>query len=136
MARFSGCGVCMKVCPVQKYGMKPVMEHYVETGKVLGKGTDNLEAYELPGKGYFKAGKLPHFDAAFFDMPTGRSEDHLLSEFKEKLREDAEDPEALWQDYRHKIEKSMKQQGTVVDMGIAAAVPIRAGSSTRDRFAA
>ena len=121
MARFSGCGVCMKVCPIQKYGMKPVMEHYVETGTVLGKGTDNLEGYELPGKGYFEAGKLPHFDAAFFDMPTGRSEDHLLNEFKEKLREaekDADESEALWQEYRHKIEKSMKQQGAVVDIGM------------------
>ena len=26
MARYSGCGICMKVCPVQKFGMKIVME--------------------------------------------------------------------------------------------------------------
>ena len=30
--------------PRQRYGMKPVMEHYVETGEVLGKGTHNLRA--------------------------------------------------------------------------------------------
>ena len=44
-----------------------------------------------------------------------------MNEFKEKLREaenDADESEALWQEYRHKIEKSMKQQGTVVDMGM------------------
>ncbi|HEY9528189.1 MAG TPA: reductive dehalogenase domain-containing protein, partial [Anaerolineales bacterium] len=40
MARYLGCGICMKVCPIQKYGMPAVMEHYVETGEVLGKGTD------------------------------------------------------------------------------------------------
>jgi len=28
MARYLGCGVCMKVCPVQKYGLKNVMDHY------------------------------------------------------------------------------------------------------------
>ena len=50
MARYEGCGVCMKVCPIQRYGMKPVMEHYVETGEVLGKGTDNLEGFEMRGR--------------------------------------------------------------------------------------
>ena len=72
MTRYSGCGVCMKTCPIQKYGMKPVMEHYIETGDVLGKGTENLEGYELPDKGYFEVGKLPRFDREFFNMPTGR----------------------------------------------------------------
>ena len=59
MTRYSGCGICMKVCPIQKYGMKPVMEHYIETGEVLGKGTENLEGYTLPDKGHFRPGKLP-----------------------------------------------------------------------------
>ena len=31
MTRFSGCGICIKVCPVQKYGMTSVMDHYLET---------------------------------------------------------------------------------------------------------
>ena len=34
MATYEGCGVCMLVCPVQRYGMAPVMEHFVETGEV------------------------------------------------------------------------------------------------------
>lgn len=75
MARYLGCGVCMKVCPVQKYGMKNVMEHFVETGEVLGKGTHDLEGYSLEGKGYFGPGELPVFDARFFDMPHGKAED-------------------------------------------------------------
>ena len=85
MARYTGCGVCMKVCPVQKFGMKPVMEHYVETGKVLGKGTHELEGYSVEGKGYFGPGELPHFNHDFFEIPHGRSEDVLFEEFKAKL---------------------------------------------------
>ena len=85
MARYSGCGVCMKVCPVQKYGMKPVMEHYVETGEVLGKGTHELEGYSIEGKTYYGPGELPHFDHDFFEIPHGKSEDVLFEEFKEKL---------------------------------------------------
>ena len=54
MARYLGCGICMKVCPIQKYGMKNVMEHYAETGQVLGKGTHDLEGYTIEDKGYFR----------------------------------------------------------------------------------
>ena len=89
MARYEGCAVCMKVCPVQKYGMKPVMEHYIETdGEILGKGTDNLEGYELRDKGYFGPGKLPKFDREFFDIPHGTKEEWLFEEFKAKLQSD------------------------------------------------
>ncbi len=87
MARYEGCAVCMKVCPVQRYGMKPVMEHYVQTdGEILGKGTDNLEGYELRDKGYFGPGKLPKFDREFFDIPHGTKEEWLFEEFKSKLQ--------------------------------------------------
>ncbi|MBI3326291.1 MAG: hypothetical protein HYZ81_06270 [Nitrospinae bacterium] len=85
MARYLGCGICMKVCPIQKFGMKAVMEHYVETGEVLGKGTHNLEGYTLEDKGYFGPGELPTFDPEVFDMPQGRVEDVLFEDFKEKL---------------------------------------------------
>ena len=120
MARYSGCGVCMKTCPIQKYGMKPVMEYYIETGEVLGKGTDNLEGYELPDKGYFAAGKLPRFDTAFFDMPTGRAEDHLMEEFQSKLDAALDDAEKdrLWREYRERLESIMQNHSTVVDMGM------------------
>ena len=87
-ARYEGCGVCMKVCPIQRYGMKPVMEHYVATGEVLGKGTDNLEGFTLDDKGYFGPGELPHFDHEFFEIPNGRQEEWLFEQFKQKLNED------------------------------------------------
>ena len=85
MARYLGCGICMKVCPIQKYGMKPVMEHYISTGEVLGKGTDGLEGYELHDQGYFGPGELPTFDGQFFNMPHGKAEDWVFQQFKEKL---------------------------------------------------
>lgn len=86
MARYLGCGICMKVCPIQKFGLQAVMEHYVETGgEVLGKGTHNLEGYTLEDKGYFGPGELPSFDPEVFDMPQGRVEDVLFEDFKEKL---------------------------------------------------
>lgn len=87
MARYLGCGICMKVCPIQKYGMKNVMEHYAETGEVLGKGTHDLEGYELEEKGYFGPGELPLFDRQFFDMPHGRAESWAFEELVTKIKE-------------------------------------------------
>ncbi len=85
MARYEGCAVCMKVCPIQRYGMKAVMEHYVATGEVLGKGTDNLEGYEIRDKGYFGPGELPHFNREFFEIPHGRKEEWLFEQLKQRL---------------------------------------------------
>ena len=84
MARYLGCGVCMKVCPIQKYGMKNVMEHYAETGQVLGKGTHDLEGYTLEDKGYFGPGEMPVFDRGFFDMPRGTASEWAFDSFKQK----------------------------------------------------
>ncbi len=92
MARYEGCAVCMLTCPIQRYGMPAVMEHYVETGNVLGKGTDALEGYELRDKGYFASGKLPHFTPQFFQIPHGRKEEWLYEQFKERLERDGVPP--------------------------------------------
>ena len=122
MARYLGCGICMKVCPIQRYGMEPVMRHYVETGEILGKGTDNLESYTLPDKGYYKSGELPIFDANFFQMPQGRSEDWILIDFRNKLLELEGDPnvdrEELWMTFREKVEGSLQKRAVAVDMGM------------------
>jgi ferredoxin len=48
-----GCSVCMKVCPVQRYGLARVHEHFEQTGEILGRGTDELEGYEWPLDGRF-----------------------------------------------------------------------------------
>ena len=126
MTRYSGCGVCMKVCPIQKYGMKPVMEHYIETGEVLGKGTDNLEGYSLPDKGYFKPGKLPRFDSQFFDMPRGRTEDNLFDELKRELNDAQQDGAArsdeVWREFREKLRESLDRPAGPLDMGMDLSV--------------
>jgi ferredoxin len=122
MANYLGCGICMKVCPIQKYGMQPVMEHYVATGEVLGKGTDSLEGYKLHDKGYFGPGHLPSFDREFFNMPRGRSEDWILVEFRDKLMEATSDESAnkdeMWEDFRERVEASISKRTVHVDMGM------------------
>src|SRR5262249_59513172 len=118
--------VCMKVCPIQRYGMAAVMEHYVATGEVLGKGTDSLEGYTLPDKGYFGPGQLPQFNAQFFNMPHGKAEDWLMIEFRQKLEtlspeERAHDGD-LWTAFRQRVEASLSGQSASVDMGMDAAI--------------
>ena len=114
LARYQSCGICMKTCPIGVYGMKPVMDHYVETGEVLGKGTHDLEGYTLPIKGYFGPGELPKFDAETFALPPGRSEDWMLLEFRDQLRDAKEDgiqdTAALWAEFRQKIERTISRE--------------------------
>jgi epoxyqueuosine reductase len=53
LAQAHGCAICMKVCPVQRYGLDAVKDHYVETGEILGKGTDELEGFDwIDGRHY------------------------------------------------------------------------------------
>ena len=61
MFQFAECNICTKVCPVQHYGLKAVLDHYGSSGQILGKGTDELEGYTIPGRGYFPVGELPKF---------------------------------------------------------------------------
>ena len=116
MVTYEGCGVCMKVCPIQRYGMKPVMEHYVETGKVLGKGTENLEGYSLRDKGYFGPGEMPHFSREFFEIPHGSREDWLFEQFKEKVAQEGVPPAEELEDFAVGVKKAMnKVASTGVD---------------------
>ena len=86
MARYFGCGVCVKVCPIQKYGMATVLSYYAETGQVLGKGTHDLEGYTLPDKGYFGPGEMPVFERTFFsDMPYGSRLEWAFEKLKEQV---------------------------------------------------
>jgi len=60
VAQAHGCAVCMKVCPVQRYGLAAVHEHYAATGEVLGKGSDELEGFVWPLDGrYYGPGEKP-----------------------------------------------------------------------------
>ena len=115
MARYEGCAVCVKVCPVQRYGMKPVMEHYIETGQVLGKGTDNLEGYSMKGKGYFAPGELPKFDGEFFDIPHGTREDWLFEQFKTKLASEDIPSEEDLSKFAKDVKSSLDKGQSTVD---------------------
>jgi len=62
----SGCGICMKVCPIQRYGLPAVLEHRARTGAIRGVGEDELEGYDWPLDGrHYGPGETPHVDAAF-----------------------------------------------------------------------
>ena len=112
MARYAACGICMKVCPIQRFGMKAVMEHYATTGQVLGKGTHHLEGYEMHGLGYFGPSELPRFGSDFFHIPEGYGDSHLLQELKGRIEagEVPEGPEGdkVWQDFRERLREFVK----------------------------
>ena len=116
MVTYHGCAVCMIVCPVQRYGMKPVMQHYVETGEVLGKGTENLEGYSIEGKGRFGPGELPHFDREFFEFPHGREEDWLFKKFKERLSSDGVPDESELAEFATDVKKVLDKGETTFDI--------------------
>ena len=101
------------------------MEHYIATGEVLGKDTDNLEGYALPDKGYFGPRRLPQFDVEFFDMPRGKIEDRLLDEFKEKLQRANEggkaDETQLWAEFQQKMAKAVLSGKAAAEIGMDSA---------------
>jgi len=99
----------MKVFPVQKFGMPNVMNHYIETGEVLGKGTEELEGYSLHDKGHFGPGELPSFDRNFFEFPHGRRENWLFDQFKERLALEETPTSEELTEFAQKVKKAMKK---------------------------
>ncbi len=73
VSQVHGCAVCMKTCPVQKYGLPAVLEHYTKTGEILGKGSEELEGYRWPDGRRYGPGEKPR-SAVGKDMlePDGR----------------------------------------------------------------
>ena len=117
MARYLGCGVCMKVCPIQKYGMKATMEHYAATGQVLGKGTHDLEGYNIEGKGYFGPGELPVFEPGFFEMPHGDTSEWAFDQLKDAARANGgEITEAMIANFKAEVARGLSQSTDNVDM--------------------
>ena len=112
MSRYANCGICMKVCPVQRYGLKSVMEHYATTGQVLGKGTHQLEGYELEDMGYFGPSEMPRFDTSFFYIPEGYRDEYVLEGMKAKLKAgeipDGPEGEKVWDEFSARLQEVMK----------------------------
>ncbi len=70
MAQANDCAICMKVCPVQRYGLPAVLDEYERTGVVLGRDTDELEGYDWPIDGRrYGPGEKPRLEKAFFKPP-------------------------------------------------------------------
>ena len=70
VAQVDGCSVCMKVCPVQRYGLGPVLDHYGETGEIIGTGSDELEGYVWPLDGrHYGPDERPKLAPEFFLVP-------------------------------------------------------------------
>ena len=114
MVRYEGCGVCIKVCPIQRYGMPAVMEHYVATGQVLGKGTHNLEGYSIREKGYFGPGELPHFDHHFFEFPHGSRQAWLFERFQQRLEKEGVPEADELSDFASRV-KDILEEGPSTD---------------------
>jgi ferredoxin len=73
VAQANGCAVCMKVCPVQRYGLTAVLEEYERSGAILGKDTDELEGYDWPLDGRrYGPGERPRLPREFFNPSAAR----------------------------------------------------------------
>ncbi|MBM9464069.1 hypothetical protein JL108_11470 [Aeromicrobium sp. YIM 150415] len=70
MGKAAGCSVCMKVCPVQRYGLAAVLEEFESTGEILGKGSDDLEGFDWPLDGkHYGPGERPRLGRDVFETP-------------------------------------------------------------------
>jgi ferredoxin len=70
MAQANDCAICMKVCPVQRYGLPAVLDEYERTGGILGRDTDELEGYVWPLDGRrYGPGEKPRLERSFFRPP-------------------------------------------------------------------
>jgi ferredoxin len=68
VAQAYGCAVCMRVCPVQRYGLDAVLEEFERSGTIKGKGTAELEAYNWPVDGRtYGPGKTPLITREFVE---------------------------------------------------------------------
>jgi ferredoxin len=94
VAQAHGCAICMKVCPIQRYGLERVTTHYLETGTVLGKGTDELEGYDWIDGRHYGPQARPRLTKEFL-TPMGISIDPNRTDPPERLAEDDHEDIAL-----------------------------------------
>jgi epoxyqueuosine reductase len=70
VAQAAGCAICMKVCPVQAYGLTEVLAEFERSGRILGTGTDELEGYDWFFDGrHYGPGEKPRLPATLQAPP-------------------------------------------------------------------
>ncbi|MFB6393264.1 4Fe-4S dicluster domain-containing protein [Polymorphospora lycopeni] len=80
VAQVDGCAVCMKVCPVQRYGLPAVLDHFEKTDTILGRGTDELEGYGWPlDDQRYGPGQKPRLTREFFEAMPERFDNQTKS---------------------------------------------------------
>jgi epoxyqueuosine reductase len=82
VAQAHGCGICMKVCPVQKYGLPRVLDEFTHTGRVLGKDTAELEGFEWVDGVWYGPGERPKLRSEFtnpVDFPLKLDRPHVTN---------------------------------------------------------
>jgi epoxyqueuosine reductase len=65
VAQAHHCAVCMKVCPVQRYGLAAVLNEFADSGHIIGKGSTELEGYFFEGR-YYDAESRPRLTTRWF----------------------------------------------------------------------
>jgi epoxyqueuosine reductase len=63
------CGICLKVCPVHRYGLEAVHDEFERSGTILGRRTDELEGYTWIDGRYYGPGQRPQLGREFFEQP-------------------------------------------------------------------
>ncbi len=59
VALADGCAICIKTCPIQRYGLERVLAHYRETGEIIGRGSED-ESYRWPlDEQVYRSGERP-----------------------------------------------------------------------------
>lgn len=68
LAMAHDCGVCLKVCPIHRYGLKAVHEEFERSGTILGRRTDELEGYTWVDGRYYGPGQRPRLGREMFQV--------------------------------------------------------------------
>ena len=119
MARYLGCGVCMKVCPIQKYGLKNTMgalcRHRVRSS---ARAPTTSKVTTWKARATSAPAKLPVFERGFFDMPHGNSDEWAFESMKDAARDnDGEIPDDMLEDLKLQIQRAIQlQSGDVLQM--------------------
>lgn len=65
VAQAEGCAICLKVCPVQRFGLEAVIDEWKKNKRILGKGSDELEGFTFVDGRYYGSDDRPKVSTEF-----------------------------------------------------------------------